>query len=84
MAEQGNQTLDPTQGLYGILAKTRKIFIFNDRNLAKNKNIFYFSWQNEGNNKPQTLLKVYMASQEKQEKKFIFNDRNLSKKQEYF
>ena len=29
----------------------------------------------QGNNKPQTLLKVYMASQQKQEKIFIFNNR---------
>ena len=27
--------------------KQEQIFIFNDRNLAKNKDIFNFSWQNK-------------------------------------
>ena len=85
MAEQGNnnpQTL-PT-GLYGILAKTRKIFIFNDRNLAKKQKYFLFFMAERSNNKPQTLLKVYMASQEKEEKIYIFNDRNLAKNKNIF
>ena len=52
--------------------KEEKIFIFNNRNVAKNKE--------------QTLdpTKVYMASQEKQEKIFIFNNRNLAKNKIFF
>ena len=52
--------------------KQEKIFIFNDRNLAKTtRNIFNFSWQNKVTTNPRPYLKVYMASQQKQEK-YIF------------
>ena len=50
--------------------KEEKIFIFNDRNLAKNKDIFNFLAE-QGNTKPQTLLRS-IWHHSKNKKKYLF------------